>query len=430
LSFFHSPHIPKGEKSVKQNQIAFNGVQRRSAGIGMESQVQVEVVSAESVERVMGIFIQVDLYSKKNEQIASVFEEDMTLEFKKMFSGQIFKRDQQLIMNVTCEDRGKTKSKILRLKILTIATPSGVSQPGELRFGMLEPTSLVHWSVPDSGGQVLLNTTGGDHKSNLFKGEFNFVKLGIGGLDAEFETIFRKAFASRVYSAEKVRAFGIHHVRGMLLYGPPGCGKTLIAREIGKLLNARDPKIVNGPEVLDKYVGSAEEKIRELFADAEVEQLNAGDESMLHIIIFDEIDAICKSRGTVRDGTGVHDSIVNQLLSKIDGVDILNNILIIGMTNRKDMIDDALLRPGRLEVQIEIGLPDEFGRSQILNIHTADMKENGVITEEAINFLPILARSTQNYTGAELAGIIRSATSFALRRNIELNGDEVKTDGE
>ena len=84
----------------------------------------------------------------------------------------------------------------------------------------------------------------------------------------------------------------------MLLYGPPGCGKTLIARQIGKVLNAREPKIVNGPEVLDKYVGGSEEKIRALFADAEEEQANAGDESMLHIVIFDEVQ--CPTRGGKR----------------------------------------------------------------------------------------------------------------------------------
>ena len=97
-------------------------------------------------------------------------------------------------------------------------------------------------------------------------------------------------------------------------------------------------------------MGGSEEKIRDLFKDAEKEQAEQGEASMLHIIILDEMDAICKSRGTVRDGTGVSDSVVNQLLSKIDGVDSLNNVLLIGMTNRKDMIDDALLRPGRLEV--------------------------------------------------------------------------------
>jgi vesicle-fusing ATPase len=124
----------------------------------------------------------------------------------------------------------------------------------------------------------------------------------------------------------------------------------LIARQIGKMLNGKEPKVVNGPEILNKYVGQSEENIRNLFKEAEAEYRERGDDSELHIIIFDEIDAICKHRGNVRDGTGVHDTVVNQLLSKIDGVNALNNILVIGMTNRKDMIDEALLRPGRLEV--------------------------------------------------------------------------------
>ena len=168
---------------------------------------------------------------------------------------------------------------------------------------------------------------------------------------------------------------GVQHVKGMLLYGPPGTGKTLIARQIGKMLNGKEPKVVNGPEILSKYVGQSEENIRNLFADADAEQAARGDDSDLHIIIFDEIDSVCKARGSSRDGTGVHDTVVNQLLSKIDGVNSLNNILLIGMTNRKDLIDEALLRPGRLEVHVEISLPDESGRLQILGIHTAPMRE-------------------------------------------------------
>merc|ERR1712072_922079 len=104
-----------------------------------------------------------------------------------------------------------------------------------------------------------------------------------------------------------------------------------------------------------------------------------GDASQLHIVIFDEIDAICKTRGTRGDSTGVSDSIVNQLLSKIDGVNALNNILLIGMTNRLDMIDEALLRPGRLEVHVEISLPNEQGRVEILKIHTNKISTNGVM---------------------------------------------------
>merc|ERR1719450_595481 len=102
-----------------------------------------------------------------------------------------------------------------------------------------------------------------------------------------------------------------------------------------------------------------------------------GENSQLHIIIFDEIDAICKSRGSSKDSTGVGDTVVNQLLTKIDGVDALNNILLIGMTNRLDMIDEALLRPGRLEVHVEISLPSEEGRVEILNIHTKRAREKG-----------------------------------------------------
>ncbi|GBG84791.1 hypothetical protein CBR_g39167 [Chara braunii] len=262
----------------------------------------------------------------------------------------------------------------------------------------------------------IVGQRGGMHTSLFRQKEFNFQKLGIGGLDAEFHDIFRRAFASRVFPSHIISRLGIQHVKGMLLYGPPGTGKTLIARQIGKMLNGKEPKVVNGPEILNKYVGASEENIRKLFEDAEAEQKSKGDASDLHIIIFDEIDAICKSRGSTRDGTGVHDTIVNQLLTKIDGVDALNNILLIGMTNRKDLLDEALLRPGRLEVQVEIGLPDEKGRLQILHIHSGKMRENQYL-DRSVD-LAQLAEMTKNFSGAELEGLVKSAASFALNRQI------------
>lgn len=109
-------------------------------------------------------------------------------------------------------------------------------------------------------------------------------------------------------------------------------------------------------------MGQSEENVRKLFQQAETEYSHRGDESKLHTIIIDEIDSICKPRGSHSSGTGVSDNVVNQLLSKIDGVNELPNILIIGMTNRIDLIDEAVLRPGRLEVHIEISLPNEEGR--------------------------------------------------------------------
>jgi len=260
----------------------------------------------------------------------------------------------------------------------------------------------------------------GLNKPSITTPSFNFEKMGIGGLNKEFEHIFRRAFASRVYPAEVVANLGIQHVKGMLLYGPPGTGKTLIARKIGEMLNARPPKLVNGPEVLNKFVGQSEENIRSLFIDAELEYREKGEESELHIIIFDELDAICKERGSrSQGGTGVGDSIVNQLLSKMDGVERINNILVIGMTNRKDLIDEALLRPGRFEVHVEIGLPDENGRIQILNIHTAKMKSANLL-DDAVS-LEEIASLTKNFSGAEIEGLVKSATSFALNRQIDPN---------
>lgn len=273
---------------------------------------------------------------------------------------------------------------------------------------------------------------------------FKFEDMGIGGLDTEFSAIFRRAFASRIFPPGLVDKLGIQHVRGILLYGPPGTGKTLIARQIGKMLNAREPKVINGPEVLNKYVGQSEENIRKLFADAEKEYKEKGDESGLHIIIFDELDAVCKQRGSGSGGTGVGDSVVNQLLSKLDGVDQLNNILLIGMTNRMDMIDEALLRAGRLEVHMEISLPDEAGRAQIIKIHTTKMRNNNVI-ENDVN-VEELAKLTKNFSGAEIngkcykvlklfslpfqvlgastntsfVGMVKAASSFAFSRHIKV----------
>lgn len=254
-------------------------------------------------------------------------------------------------------------------------------------------------------------------RPQLFGKGFNFSSLGIGGLDNEFQEIFRKAFASRLLPPAVTEKMGLDHVRGMLLFGPPGCGKTLIARQIGKALQAHEPKVVNGPEILNKYVGQSEENIRALFEDAEKEQEERGDESDLHIIIFDEIDAICKRRGTTGGGTGVGDSVVNQLLSKLDGVEALNNILVIGMTNRKDMIDSAVMRPGRLEVHVEISLPDEAGRLQILGIHTAKLKENGFLAEDFD--VGVVAAASKNYTGAEIAGLVKTARSYSIARVID-----------
>lgn len=237
-------------------------------------------------------------------------------------------------------------------------------------------------------------------------------------------------------NSEAARRLGVSHVKGILLSGPPGCGKTLLARELSRMLGAREPQIVNGPEILDKFVGEAEKNIRALFAPAEIEYAQVGDASALHVIILDEMDAIARTRGSVSgDSTGVRDSVVNQLLAKMDGVKEANNVLVIGLTNRPELLDPALLRPGRLEVQLRVELPDRQGRRDILRIHTRRMYEAGGISQEAHRLLEDLSGNglptrTEYFTGAELAGLVRSAASFALARTVDCDEDGIVSVGD
>ena len=167
----------------------------------------------------------------------------------------------------------------------------------------------------------------------------------IGGLGDQLEQIVRRVLVSRA-DPKAARKLGISHVRGIMLSGPPGCGKTLLARQLARALGAREPMIVNGPEILDKFVGEAEKKIRALFAPAEAEWKSAGDASALHVIVLDEFDSIARKRGSLSgDTTGVRDSVVNQLLAKMDGVDTGDNFLVVALTNRPELLDEALLRP-------------------------------------------------------------------------------------
>jgi len=411
----------RAEAAVGDGRLWLSGEQRKMLRVELNQRVDAEVHDV-GVGAVLGsLRLALDLVNKSKGPKA-MDAGIIAGSVKRDFGGQAFALGQTLVLAV-----GGT---YLNATVEGMDFASLGGSAGGARYGLLDknatavlPFAARHAKLEVVGEDPGARGDGGAPRQTLFTSDFDFAKLGIGGLGAEFDKIFRRAFASRIYPAHIIRQMGISHVRGMLLYGPPGCGKTLIARQIGKVLNAREPKIVNGPEVLDKYVGASEEKIRELFADAEAEQKAEGDDSMLHTIIFDEMDAICKSRGSVRDGTGVSDSIVNQLLSKIDGVDSLNNILVIGMTNRKDMIDEAILRPGRLELHVEIGLPDEAGRLQILDIKTASMRASGRLEKRAVDALPELAGRTKNFSGAELEGLVKSAASYALRRCVDVAGD-------
>uniref|UniRef100_A0A8C7DW49 Vesicle-fusing ATPase n=1 Tax=Oncorhynchus kisutch TaxID=8019 RepID=A0A8C7DW49_ONCKI len=364
------------------------------------------------------MIVEIDFLQKKSVDSSPYDSDKMAAEFIQHFNSQAFSVGQQLVFSFCEKLFGLLIKDIEAMDPSILKGNAGSGKKHNIDIGLLLGNSQVVFEKAESSSLTLIGKSKTrESRQSIINPDWNFERMGIGGLDKEFSDIFRRAFASRVFPPDIVEQMGCKHVKGILLFGPPGCGKTLMARQIGKMLNAREPKVVNGPEILNKYVGESEANIRKLFADAEDEQKRLGANSGLHIIIFDEIDAICKQRGSMAGSTGVHDTVVNQLLSKIDGVEQLNNILVIGMTNRPDLIDEALLRPGRLEVKMEIGLPDEKGRVQILNIHTAKMRQFNLLGSDVD--VSELAAETKNYSGAELEGLVRAAQSTAMNRHIK-----------
>lgn len=270
--------------------------------------------------------------------------------------------------------------------------------------------------IDSIGYRTQVQTDGADvpqhHRTRDEFRDMDFTKFGIGGLSDELKSIIRRTFESRLISNKLRSDLGMTHVKGVLLYGEPGTGKTLLARHLSGILGVADPVVVNGPEVESKWVGEAEKNIRALFEAAEEDFEKSGQNAKLHVIIFDELDSIAKTRG------GAHaksrDGALNQLLCSLDGIKNLDNILVIGLTNRRDTLDAALLRPGRLEVHIEVKMPDEASRKEILRIHTECMSNAGRIGTDID--LDTLANFTDGFSGADIAGFVRSAISFSLAK--------------
>ena len=223
----------------------------------------------------------------------------------------------------------------------------------------------------------------------------------VGGLDKAKEKL-RELVELPLIRPELFKAAGIKPSKGILLFGPPGTGKTLLAKAVANEANANFIS-VKGPELVSKWVGESEKHIREIFKKAR--------QVAPAIIFFDEFDSISKMRGGFNDST---EKIVNQLLTELDGVEELEKVVVIAATNRKDLIDASLLRPGRIDTMIELGMPDKKTREAIFAVHAGKMPLAKDVD------LKIYLDKTEGWTGAEIESICREAGMLAVKRSYAL----------
>jgi transitional endoplasmic reticulum ATPase len=226
------------------------------------------------------------------------------------------------------------------------------------------------------------------------------VKWGdVGGLE-EVKEALKEAVEWPLKNADSFKRLGIRPPRGILLYGPPGCGKTYIVKALANEAGVNFIA-VKGPEIMTMWVGESERKLRDIFRRAK--------QVAPAIILFDEIDALAPRRG-IEVGTRVTEQVVSQLLAEMSGIEEIENVVVIATTNRPDIVDPALLRPGRFDRLIYVPAPDEKTRLEIFKVHTREMPLKGVSLDK-------LAKEADGYSGADIEALAREAAMFALRED-------------
>ena len=294
---------------------------------------------------------------------------------------------------------------------------SVVREAGMNALRRVRPTLDLDAETIDAETLEQLTVTAGDFRQALREVEPSalrevFVEApavtwdDVGGL-TETKTRLQEAIQWPLAYPEAYRQVDLQSPTGILLHGPPGTGKTLLAKAVA---NEADSNFISvkGPELFDKYVGESEKGVREIFAKAR--------ENAPAVVFFDEIDAIAAQRGSGGDSQ-VSERVVSQLLTELDGLEALEEVVVIAATNRPELLDDALTRAGRIEAQIPVGEPDEAARREILAIHTRDRPVASDVDLEA------LAAATEGFVGAELAALCRTAATEAVRAHVHARNE-------
>lgn len=350
--------------------VRIDGLTRHNIGAGIGEKVSVKSVNAVEAQQIV-------LSPIEKISVAGLQEYMST-----MYEGHVFTTGDTIIVNT--QIGGKTQ---LVVTATTPAKPVIVTEDTIFELGSM--TKAVDNSVP------------------------RITYDDLGGLRKEVLKI-REMVELPMRHPELFEKLGIEAPKGVLLYGPPGTGKTLLAKAVAGETNAHFTSI-SGPEIFGKYYGESEERLRDVFKQAE--------ENTPSIIFIDEIDSIAPKRDEVSGE--VEKRIVSQLLTLMDGMKSRGKVVVIAATNRPDSIDPALRRPGRFDREIEIGIPDEEGRLEILNIHT-----RGMPIEESVN-LKQIAKVTHGFVGADLEVLAKEAAIRSLRKilpEIDLAQDKISAE--
>jgi transitional endoplasmic reticulum ATPase len=274
----------------------------------------------------------------------------------------------------------------------------------DFKINKISPKGVV--KIDRSTALTILEETSGERKTRVTYEE-------VGGLSTQIKAM-REIVELPLRHPELFSGLGIEPHSGILLYGPPGCGKTLIAKVLASESEANMYSI-NGPEIMNKYYGETEARLRDIFKEAK--------DNSPSIIFIDEIDAIAPKREEAYGD--VEKRVVAQLLALMDGLTERGNVIVLGATNRPDSVDPALRRPGRFDREIEISVPNEDGRLEVLQIHA-----RGMPISEDIN-LKILASELHGYTGADIKSLCREAAMKSIRRylpEIDLETEKIPSE--
>jgi len=336
--------------------IKIDGITRQNIGSGIGEKISVKKVDAKPAEQVV------------ISPIEKLSAEGLQEYMQANYIGHVLTTGDTLV--ATTQLGGKTQL------VVTNTTPSSkpviVTEQTKFKLGAM--TKAIDHSVP------------------------RITYDDLGGLKNEVQKI-REMVELPMRHPELFEKLGVEAPKGVLLYGPPGTGKTLLAKAVAGETNSHFISL-SGPEIIGKYYGESEERLRDIFKQAE--------ESASSIIFIDEIDSIAPKREEV---TGeVEKRVVSQLLTLMDGMKLRGKVVVIAATNRPDSLDPAIRRPGRFDREIEIGIPDETGREEILDIHT-----RGMPLDDKVNLVQI-AKVTHGFVGADLEILAKEAGMRSLRR--------------